>query len=380
MKVVVWPSCAIVAGHDSILFSPAGGLVSSVADLARFDAALDANRLLPEPARTRMFGPVVAPDGRELPYGLGWFSERHGGSRLVWHYGWNPPTASALYLKLPDEELTFIALANTDALSRPFDLGRPGRSVLDSAVALGFYETFALEPRRGRALPSLDWEAGEGDLLAALQDASRDGLSDVRESELLAYRRLFRAMGRPDRVETLEAVHRRLRDPSTPAGEEGLPALGEHLLPWPTFPLFGMVHLTAMTWFLLVCLSTLASWAWRAMGRRPGHRPRPGLMKRTGERMTTALATLAVLTGAALYIALLARWPHEDPVIWSAGTPLARAFMATAATSGVLSVVASIRALSAARTGPALARVSRLLAASGICAGAGALLDLAGWI
>lgn len=371
-------SFTIVNGHDSILFSPAGGLVSSVADLARFDIALDANRLLPETAKTRMFSPVVTPGGRELPYGMGWFTQRHGGTRLVWHYGWNPPTASALYLKLPDEDLTFLALANTDALSRPFDLGRG--DVLDSAVAMLFYETFVLAPRGGRGPSGIDWEADEDDLVAALQDISRDGLAEVGERELRAYRRLFHAMGRLDRVEALDAVYRRLRDPSASPGEQGLPALGEHLLPWPTFPLFGMVHLTAMTWFLLVCLSTAVSWPWRAMGRRLGRLSRPEAAKGIGKRVTPVLATLTVLTGGVLYVALLSRWPGEAPPTWSAGSPLVRGFIATAAMGGALSAVAAIQILATARTGPVLARVSRLLAASGICAGAGALLDLAGWI
>jgi hypothetical protein len=36
---------------------------------------------------------------------------------VAWHYGWFPPTVSALYLKLPDRGLTFILLSNSDLLS-----------------------------------------------------------------------------------------------------------------------------------------------------------------------------------------------------------------------------------------------------------------------
>jgi CubicO group peptidase (beta-lactamase class C family) len=372
-------SFTIVDGSDSIVFSPASGLVSSVADLARFDGALDGNRLLPEAAKVQMFRPAVTPEGRELPYGLGWFSQRQEGTRLVWHYGWNPPTASALYLKLPDERLTFIALANTDALCRPFDLGRGDRSVLDSVVAMRFFETFVLEARRGRSLPRVDWEADADSLVTALQGAHEVGLAEVRERELLAYRRLFHAVGRADRVEGLGAVYTRLHDHSTSATPEALPPLGEDLLPWPTVPLFRMAHVAALAWFLLVCLSTLAVWAGQVVGRRLAHRSEPGA-NRIGARVTTVLAALAVLTGAALYVALLSRWPREGPVTWSMGSPLARGFVATAATNAALSTVVLIQALASAHTGSALARVSRVLAASGVCAGAWALLDLAGWV
>jgi CubicO group peptidase (beta-lactamase class C family) len=370
-------SSAIVDGSESIVFSAASGLVSSVADLARFDAALDGNRLLPEAAKTRMFRPAVTPEGRELPYGLGWFSQRHEGRRLVWHYGWNPPTASALYLKVPDEGLTFVALANTDALSRPFDLGRGDRSVLDSVVAMRFYETFVLEARRRRSLPRIDWEADADSLVAALQGAQEDGLAEIRERELLAYRRLFHAVGRTDRVEGLGVVYTRLRGHPTSPTQEALPPLGEDLLPWPTIPLFGMAHVTALAWFLLTCLSTLAAWVTQVVGERLGRRSEPSA-KRGGACVTTVVAALAVLTGAVLYVALLSRWPHEGPVTWSAGSPLVRGFIAMAATSAVLSAVVLIRALASTHTGSALARASRVLAASGVCAGAWALLDLAG--
>ena len=64
-----------------------------------------------------MFTPSRTQTGARLPYGLGWFVEDADGLRLVWHYGWFPPTISALYLKVPDHRLTLILLANSDALS-----------------------------------------------------------------------------------------------------------------------------------------------------------------------------------------------------------------------------------------------------------------------
>jgi CubicO group peptidase (beta-lactamase class C family) len=376
-------SFAIGEGSYPVLFSPASGLLSSVSDLARFDIALDDGRLLSESARAQMFTPAVAPAGRELPYGLGWFSQTHAGTRLVWHYGWNPPTASALYLKLPDEGLTFIALANTDALSRPFDLGRDDTSVLDSAAALRFYETFVLEPRRGRTLPQIDWEADEERIVASLRSAEEDGLRELRERELLSYRRLFHAVGREDRVRRLEAVHARLSGTSSPGPGRDLPPLGEHLLPWTTVPLFGMGHVTALAWFLLVIASTLGTGMARISRRwlRPRSRARE-MKEESRGRLTTVLAMAAVVTGTALYAALLARWPQDGPVTWSGGGPLARGLLGMAAASGGLAAVVLIRAVASwgARTGSGIARVTGLGAASGVCAGAWALLDLVGWL
>jgi CubicO group peptidase (beta-lactamase class C family) len=97
--------------------SAASGVVSTVLDLARFDIALDAGKLVSAESVDLMFTPTVANDGTTLPYGLGWFVEEIDGKKVVWHYGWLPPTVSALYLKVPAEELSLVLLANNDRLS-----------------------------------------------------------------------------------------------------------------------------------------------------------------------------------------------------------------------------------------------------------------------
>jgi CubicO group peptidase (beta-lactamase class C family) len=92
----------------------AGGVVSTVLDLARFDIALDRGRLISEKSRTAMMTPTRSVEGEKLPYGLGWFLEDYHGHRLVWHSGWWEEAYSALYLKVPEEGLTFLVLANSE--------------------------------------------------------------------------------------------------------------------------------------------------------------------------------------------------------------------------------------------------------------------------
>jgi hypothetical protein len=56
-----------------------------------------------------------------LPYGLGWFVQQYNGTRVIWHYGlW--PQYSALYLKVPDRQLTLILLGNSGGVSELFGL------------------------------------------------------------------------------------------------------------------------------------------------------------------------------------------------------------------------------------------------------------------
>lgn len=100
----------------------ATGLVSTVRDLARFDAAIDSALLLNDETLAAAWTPV-APAGRPpLPMGLGWFVQNYHGERIVWHFGIIPNAYSSLIVKVPARRLTFVLLANSDGLSAPFPL------------------------------------------------------------------------------------------------------------------------------------------------------------------------------------------------------------------------------------------------------------------
>jgi len=120
-------------------FFAAGGMFSSIRDLAKFDAALNSGLLLDYETTQKMFSPHASPDGESLPHGLGWFCQDVGRTRLVWHFGWHPDNYSALILKVPAKGLTFMVFANSDKLSQPFNLLRG--DVLNSPAALLFLTT-----------------------------------------------------------------------------------------------------------------------------------------------------------------------------------------------------------------------------------------------
>ena len=121
--------------------SASAGLVSTVLDLARYDAAIDEHRLLSAAMQQMAWTAASSPQGRPFPYALGWFVQQASGRRLVWHYGlW--PTFSALLLKVPEERLTLILLANSEGLSGPYAMAEG--DVTDSAFARAFLETIVL--------------------------------------------------------------------------------------------------------------------------------------------------------------------------------------------------------------------------------------------
>ena len=100
------------------------GVVSTVLDLARFDAALDGGAVLGPDRREASATPArSSTTGERFPYGLGWFVQGYGGERLVWHYGWQPGAYSGLWLRAPGRGITLILLANGEGLSAPFGLG-----------------------------------------------------------------------------------------------------------------------------------------------------------------------------------------------------------------------------------------------------------------
>lgn len=107
------------------------GLVSTVRDLASFDAAIDSEILLLNETLAEAWRPVTSRAGASLPTGLGWFVQTYRGERVVWQFGAVANAYSSLIIKLPARQLTFILLANSEGLSAPFQLdkGDVSRSV-----------------------------------------------------------------------------------------------------------------------------------------------------------------------------------------------------------------------------------------------------------
>ncbi len=123
-----------------VKLSSSAGMISTALDLAKFDVAMDHNLIVSEETKEIMFTPTISNGGKQLPYGLGWFVQYHKGVKLVWHYGHAPTAYSSLILKVPEEELSFILIANSEGASAPFRLG--AGNVLRSPFAVAFLNLF----------------------------------------------------------------------------------------------------------------------------------------------------------------------------------------------------------------------------------------------
>jgi CubicO group peptidase (beta-lactamase class C family) len=121
-------------------FGAAAGLVSTAVDMAHWAIAILAGRVLRPESWALAFTPAASPDGKRFPYGLGWFVQEERGVKLVWHYGLWTGNSSTIVL-VPDRGLAFVALANSDMLTRKFDMWMDG-DVLHSPFAREFVEAF----------------------------------------------------------------------------------------------------------------------------------------------------------------------------------------------------------------------------------------------
>ena len=278
----------VVPGVYPAHFSAAAGLISTIEDLARYDAALDTGSLVSSAARAAMFAPNVTPGGEVLPYGLGWFTQEFRSTRLVWHFGGtdvrNPAgrhgweSISALLLKVPDRDLTLIALANVDMLNRMYRLVEG--DILRQALAIEFYGRFVAD-----GVPVIDWTADEGALGSQLEGPIDSTVREVLERELAAYQLTYLGLGDAEGVRRLSNVLREAFD-------------------WPPLiPVSPQASSSARAWSWLV-FWMLAGWSVLVAGS-------VWVVRRRLRRNRSAWPSCVLWQGAALLLGPVAVWAHR---------------------------------------------------------------------
>ena len=91
----------------------AGAIVSTVGDLAKWNAALDGESVLSAASKDAMWTAVKLNNGKPTKYGFGWFIETFEGHKNIGHSG-STSGFSASIQRFPDEHLAVIVLTNTD--------------------------------------------------------------------------------------------------------------------------------------------------------------------------------------------------------------------------------------------------------------------------
>lgn len=264
---------SIIPGMYHLTHSPAAGGISSVTDLATFDIALEDGSLLGDTALRDMLSPFVQTvSGRsDLAYGLGWYVQDFDGMRLTWHTGRWPPSTSALYLKVRELDLTFVALANTDNMTVPFP-GIGQGDLSKSLLALTFLHHFGYPEVHGSMLPTIDWSAGEEELITPLAAVDDNDARLFLERELWSHRQALASSGQFARAQILETVARRSFPGSSMRLDDNVVATVGKMPHVPSIPLAASLALMTrviLGWFALV-LACLVLMVVRVLPPRDG--------------------------------------------------------------------------------------------------------------
>src|ERR1044072_7706611 len=119
-------------------------LQSTVLDLAKFDTAIDHHVFLKKETQEKAWTNFVSNSGQRLPHGLGWFVTDYRGIKLIWHYGHWGTGFSAIYLKVPEKNLSLIMLANSEALAdHQFQVDQG--DITNNVFACNFLRSFVSE-------------------------------------------------------------------------------------------------------------------------------------------------------------------------------------------------------------------------------------------
>ena len=98
---------------DSSYKIPGGGLISSADDMARFEAAILADKLIQRSTRDLLWTILKPTEGKPSHYALGWFVAEKFGLRTAGHTGGQQGTDTAFVIA-PERRAGVVVLANMD--------------------------------------------------------------------------------------------------------------------------------------------------------------------------------------------------------------------------------------------------------------------------
>lgn len=108
-----WEKDTLRNATDYLALRPSGAFLSTVLDLAKWDAALYGDTILKQSTRELMWMPIKLNDGKTYPYGFGWQLDPLGNHKRI-HHGGSLPGFRSNYARFPDDKLSIIVLTNAD--------------------------------------------------------------------------------------------------------------------------------------------------------------------------------------------------------------------------------------------------------------------------
>jgi D-alanyl-D-alanine carboxypeptidase len=115
----VWSEDKFMNAENWLTVRPSGAFLSTAVDMAKWEVALQTDRILKASSKTAMWTPVTLNDGKKYPYGFGWELDDFPPGGLttgvpsIRHEG-TIPGFRAAYTRLPKHGLSVIVLSNLD--------------------------------------------------------------------------------------------------------------------------------------------------------------------------------------------------------------------------------------------------------------------------
>lgn len=110
----VWRNGKFSNAETFIALRPSGAFLSTVLDLAKWDAALYTDKILKPETLSQVWSPVKLNSGATHPYGFGWELSSVAGHKLV-HHGGSLPGFRAQISRFVDDKLSVVVLTNGDS-------------------------------------------------------------------------------------------------------------------------------------------------------------------------------------------------------------------------------------------------------------------------
>jgi CubicO group peptidase (beta-lactamase class C family) len=108
-----WDKDKLQNATEYFALRPSGAFLSTVLDLAKWDAALYTDKFLKPATREQMWTPVRLNSGATYAYGFGWELSPLGNHKQVNHGG-SLPGFRAQFARFVDDKLSIIVLTNAD--------------------------------------------------------------------------------------------------------------------------------------------------------------------------------------------------------------------------------------------------------------------------
>ncbi len=107
-----WNKDTMQNALEYLALRPSGAFLSTVLDLAKWDAALYTDKILKQATREQMWTPMPLNNGTKYPYGFGWDLAPLGNHKQVSHGG-SLPGFRSHFARFVDDKLSIIVLTNS---------------------------------------------------------------------------------------------------------------------------------------------------------------------------------------------------------------------------------------------------------------------------